>query len=134
MVSRLLTARLGDFPDNHPFALAFLTWEVGRLGLDEQSVLDIAVGERGQIGPLWPEDGTGWLAFQTPYQDADYRAARILVDVLVEQYGPQAVPVLLRNLPTSANVDDWLSRSLGIAPVELQPAFEEALRAAGGQP
>jgi len=134
LASQLLIRRLEGFPANHPLAVAFLTWEAERIGLDANAVREFTIAEQGRIRPLWPEDGSGWLAFQTPYQDVDYLQARILLDVLVEQHGMQAVPLLLENLPTSANVDDWLSRSLGITHAAIQPAWQAAMLLAGQQP
>jgi hypothetical protein len=131
VITALLMARVEPFPVNHPFAAAFLTWELERFGLDSSAALQSFLIESGRVSQPWPVDGTGKMDFRPPYQDQDYYAARALLDVLVRRYGPEIVPVLVENLGQSSDVDDWLMHSAGITFADVEDEWSEAVSATG---
>jgi hypothetical protein len=132
LVEGLVAHQIGPYPVNHPLAYAFVSLEMERTGLpiDERMMpltVDepIAVDAPPSLDSLWSGSTSG-----AAYSEADYLAARLLLDLLVENYGPEAIPELLAKLPDSANIDDWLTRSLGIEASVVEPDWRARLDAA----
>jgi hypothetical protein len=132
LVEGLVAYQITPYPVTHPLAYAFVSLEMERTGLptDERMMplmVDepIAVDAPPSLDSLWNGSAAG-----TGFGETDYLAARLLLDLLVETYGPEAIPELLAKLPDSANIDDWLSRSLGIEASELEPEWRARLEAA----
>ncbi len=91
----LLKAIVGEqvtpMPVDNPFIGAFITWGFNQSGLS-QAALPPEI--RSEIEDSW--------------------TIQVLLDLLVEQHGSEAIPLLMTNLPDSVSTDDWLARSLGI--------------------
>jgi hypothetical protein len=131
MVAGLMAMRVDPFPLNHPLAVAFLIHEVEQYELDGDVALQGFVIEQGRLSDPWPISEAGPLAFAPPYTDEGYQAARVLIDVLIERYGPEAVPALMQNLSQAASMDDWLTQSLGITFGDVKEDWNIAMRASG---
>jgi hypothetical protein len=121
-------------PANSPLSTAFIGWEIERLGIEAdesiQTTLDTYALNAGQIDTL----AGLWTSSQLPATRADSEvqnlAAEVLVDLLVEKYGPQAVPALLRNLRDSSTIEEWLYRSTGTHVDEIEGEWLNRFRAA----
>ncbi len=132
IISRLLMPPLGTFPPNHPLVVAFLTREAEIAGLDPAQAQARYIEEIGSNISMWPSNGEeGPLTFYPPYQEEDYTASRILLSVLEQRYGAEAIPVLLHNLRISTDLDDWLTRTLGITLQEIEDEWNQAAGAQG---
>ena len=130
IVADLVHQRVSPLAINHPFAVAFMTWELERYGIPKMEILQRFLSEQGRLSEQWPAAGSGDLAFVPPYKDEDYTSARALIDVLVNRYSAQSIPLLMQNLPQSTDVNDWLNRSYGIMFEDVRADWEVAVRAA----
>ncbi len=91
LVKALITRQVSPVPADNQVTVAFIGWAMAQIGVD-------------------------YAALPGPAQEmlADSLATQVLLDLLVELYGPDAIPLLLENLPGSSSVDEWLARSLGV--------------------
>lgn len=131
LVAGIMAMRVAPFPPNHPLATAFLIHEMEQYGMEGDDALQRFLIEQGRLSEPWSITGDGPLAFTPPYTDEGYHAAQVLIEVLVDRYGPEAIPVLMQTLPQVASLDDWLGQSLGIAFEDVREDWELALRASG---
>jgi hypothetical protein len=133
LVEGLVSRQIRPYTVSRPVAYAFVSLEMERTGLPTGEWLLPATLE-GPIGvDVPPSLETLWSgsAVEMPYYSAaDYLAARLLMDMLVEAYGPEAIPDLLARLPDSANVDDWLTRSVGVEAGALEADWRARLETA----
>ncbi len=121
-------------PAGSPLSTAFMDWEMGRLGIEAEDAVRPSFGlytiGAGQVDTL---EGL-WLSSQLPATRTDAEvqnlAAQVLVDLLVERYGPQAVPALVRNLRDSSTIEEWLYRSVGAHVDEIEGEWLSRFRTA----
>lgn len=66
-----------------------------------------------------------WLGREnnTAYAYALQNAADVLINLLVEQYGEESLPLLITNLNSAQNVDQWLWASLEIHEADIEEAW-----------
>lgn len=132
MIESLVAYEVAPFPPHHPLTVALAGWELERLGVTPPAAQDITpeafISQPFSIETLWAEDGNmPGFTHGTATAPANELAARVLIDLLVERYGPQAIPALIRYLPDSISLDDWLSRSLGIGTAEIEADWQARL-------
>jgi hypothetical protein len=131
-----------------PFDAAILAWEAHQLGVVSDAVgfggekLDADTNVPRTLDALWAHDG--W--FDMPgYYDVIARriGAYTLIDLLIEKYGIEVLPVLIHALPddrerfTAMTIDDWLT-SAGIERGQVEAEwlvhYDDLLRARGFVP
>ncbi len=127
LVQNLVTSQIEEFPQSHPLARAFVRWELERNGVLEaassaSSQVD-NIDELPTLESLWSDDPI----YAGADSQARYTAAFILIDLLVDTYGVEALHPLLRNLSRASNVDDWLYRSLGIHTQDIEETWRMRL-------
>lgn len=91
LLEAIVARQVAPMPVDNPFSTAFITWGFDQAGLS-QAALPPEV--RAEVEESW--------------------TIQVLLDLLVEQHGVEAIPQLMTNLPGSTSTDDWLARSLGI--------------------
>ncbi len=116
LVSGLTEAYPGS---QHPLSVALLRWESKQLGLPDSYLPALPPIEPGLTPPqsldrLFESRSTVY------YTPQDYIAADLLIEMLIEQYGPDALTPLMQNLPTSQSADAWLFNSLGVHASEVE--------------
>ena len=126
LVERTIAGQVEPFPADHPIPTAIMVWELERVSSEYRSILHLpgdsyVYDETVTLYNIW-EQRTGLDAtpYMSPYDASHYFAARVLLDLLVDIYGPQVVPVLLENLSDATSLDDWLTRSVGIVSADIE--------------
>ncbi len=126
LVEELIAVQAQPFPPGHPIVFALARWEVQQLGLDYPPLPSGAINPERlppqTLDQLWTAEANN---------AAHYAAAQVLLDLLVQEYGAEAVPALLANLGDSPDAATWLAVSLGISdPGDLQARWSAAVQIA----
>ncbi len=91
LVEALARERAAPVSEQTTLPVAFVGWEIERLGIEQTAL---------------PDDARMALV--------NSEAARVLVELLVYTYGEEAIPPLLDGLSMADDVDGWLAGSLGV--------------------
>ncbi len=121
-----------DYPRT-PMQNAISNWEMERLGIDNYDWY-MALMAAGM--PLTPPERMEdlWLSYDNRVNPSEPDVwlrdlgVRALLDVLVENYGSEAIPLLFEHLDSSNSLAEWLDSSLGITPDEIEPVWRSRYR------
>jgi hypothetical protein len=132
LVVHLVSYEASTLSSDHPLVVAIIQWELKHLGLDTTGLTPElytqAATPPASLDAEWAEARDG------PTRGEVYIGASVLIDLIVEKQGPQALPPLLQNLSSASSMEDWLSRSVGLLALDLEPGWKLRLRAALSQP
>ena len=133
-VEGLVAYQVDPYSGWHPISVAFMRWELAQMGISpdpalERLLLGDKEGEELTSASLERLVRTPPLGFNSA-SPTEYLMVEVLLDLLIETYGPEAVPALIHGLPGSQSTDDWLYRSLGVHFHEVKALWQARLSAA----
>jgi hypothetical protein len=105
-------------------------WEISRL-LDRDDLASTIASEGDKILRQPPESMESlWSTDYRSIEETlhDVMSARVLIDLLVEQYGDGAVSWLISNMSQASSLDDLLYRSLGIHNTTVEAEWHERVQ------
>ena len=125
LVQHIVTGQIVFVEPNDPLLAALSAAQIARMGIDMRFMPEDVRWNIDASGPLLAPQSLEdvWRAHEVlnnPPNPADYIGARVLFELLVEEYGSDIVPVLIQDLPEATSMQDWLMRSIGVDAATLQ--------------
>ncbi|NDJ54808.1 MAG: hypothetical protein GYB68_17195 [Chloroflexi bacterium] len=131
-LSQLINA-MGDLAFGSPrptlLANAIILWQQMAFAVFDETYISTLFVQNGQIDsaePVLPEIDSLWDLTDITANGYDQLAAYLLVDLIAERYGNEAVGQLSSNLAGASSLDEWLSLSVGINSDELEADWQTA--------